>query len=50
MDVLKIVLDKVTVPVALILLAIALALIFHRKLSELIEKYASTAEQAASSQ
>jgi len=40
-DVLKIVLDKVTVPVALILLAIALALIFHRKLSELIERTTS---------
>ena len=41
MDVLKIVLDKATVPVALVILAIALALIFHRKLSELIERTTS---------
>ena len=41
MDVLKIVLDKVTVPVSLVLLAIALALIFHRRLGELIERTTS---------
>jgi hypothetical protein len=39
--VLDTVLDKVTWPVALVVLAIALALIFHRKLSELIERTTS---------
>ena len=41
MDVLKAVLDKATLPLALVVLAIALALIFHRKLSELIERTTS---------
>jgi len=40
-DVLKTVLDKATLPLALVVLAIALALIFHRKLSELIERTTS---------
>ena len=41
MDVLKTVLDKATLSLALVVLASALALIFHRKLSELIERTAS---------
>ena len=41
MDVLKTVLDKATLPLALVVLATALALIFHRKLSELIERTTS---------
>jgi hypothetical protein len=40
-DVLKTVLDKATLPLALVVLAIALALIFHRKLSKLIERTTS---------